>query len=150
LPEFIKKIKKIGYLVKLDTNGSNPEMIEKIIKLKLVDYFAMDLKGPFEKYNKIIGAKVDFKKIKKSAKIIMTSGIDYEFRTTIVPSLLNKADIKKMGKIIFGAEKWFLQKFKIKAELINEDFKKEREPSEKEMKELKEVGKKFVKICEIR
>ena len=92
LPDFIKKIKKLDYFVKLDTNGSNPEMLKDLIEKKLIDYVAMDIKAPLinTKYTQITGIKGILNKVKKSIKIIKNSGLDYEFRTTIVPTFHTK------------------------------------------------------------
>ncbi|MFA4941716.1 MAG: anaerobic ribonucleoside-triphosphate reductase activating protein [Patescibacteria group bacterium] len=150
LPEFIKKIKNLGYFIKLDTNGTNPAMIEKLIKKHLIDYIAMDLKAPKEKYEKVTGVKVDFKKIEKSVKIIKESNLPYEFRTTIAPGLLKKEDIEKMGKEIRGAEKWFLQKFQSEASLVDKNFQGQPAFMDKEMEEMAKIGKKYVGRCETR
>ena len=109
LPDFIKKIKKLGYLVKLDTNGTNPEMLEKLIQAKLIDYLAMDIKSDADNYEKTVGVKINFQNLQKSAKIIITSGLPYEFRTTMVPGLVNKEIFLAMGAFIKGAKKWYLQ-----------------------------------------
>lgn len=150
LPEFIKKIKDMGFLVKLDTNGTNPEMLEKLIEKELLDYIAMDLKVPEDKYEKVTGVKVDFSKIKKSIKIIMKAGIPYEFRTTVVPKLIDKNDIERMGKLIKGARVWYLQMFKSNIDLLNNKLKDIKPYSEKEMKEMAKIGENFVKKCEWR
>ncbi len=150
LPDFIKKIKKLGYKVKLDTNGTNPDMIKQLIKGKLLDYLAMDLKAPRERYFDIVGVASDWSKIGKSVKIIMKSGLPYEFRTTVVKKLLNSEDIAKMGQIIKGADKWYLQKFKPDTDLVNPTFKKEMAYTSKEMQALADIGSKYVKKCEWR
>src|SRR6056297_762247 len=111
LKEFIKKIKEKDYKVKLDTNGSNPEMIKKLIEDDLLDYIAMDVKAPKEKYSKVTGVDVDPEKIEESINLIKESNVGHEFRTTVVPTLLNKEDIVKIGKWI-GEGKYYLQKFK--------------------------------------
>ena len=150
LPEFIRKIKNFGYLVKLDTNGTNPGMLKKLIAEKLVDYIAMDIKAPGDKYEKVVGAKVDFKKIGKSVRIIRESGLPHEFRTTVVPGLLEKEDIAEIGRVIKGAENWFLQKFKSDTDLVDESFQGLSPFKDKEMEEMVEIGRKFVKGCEAR
>ncbi len=147
LPEFIQKIKDLGYAVKLDTNGTNPEMIKKLLKAKLVDYLAMDLKAPEDKYELVTGIKMNFQKIKESVKIIRESGLPYEFRTTILPVLLSEKDVKAMGKLLAGADKWYLQKFKSDTELVNPGFKAEEPYSSKDMDDLVTIGKKYVKLC---
>ncbi len=150
LPEFIKKIRELGFLVKLDTNGTNPEMIGKLIKEKLVDYIAMDFKAPPKKYDKIAGVKVDFQNILKSVKIIMESGLPFEFRTTIVPDFFSVSDMDEMGEIIKGADKWFLQKFKSDIPLVDNALEGVDPITDKEMESLAEIGKKYVKHCEAR
>lgn len=148
--EFIKKIKKLGFLIKLDTNGSYPEILEKLLDKKLIDYMAMDLKAPAEKYSQTTGVAENFNNIKKSVKIIMQSGLPYEFRTTVVPGLLNKDDINEMGKIIKGARAWYLQGFKSANDLVNQDFKGRVPYNSRQMQEMAEIGRKYVKKCEVR
>lgn len=149
LQDFIAKIKKLGYLVKLDTNGSFPEILESLIKNKTIDYIAMDVKAPEDKYNEVIGSKVQLDKIKRSVKIIKESGLPYEFRTTVAP-ILDKNDIEGIGKIIKGAGKWFLQQFKPDTELINNEMRKIKPHSQKVLAEMREMGSKYVKECKIR
>ncbi|MBU1349539.1 anaerobic ribonucleoside-triphosphate reductase activating protein, partial [Patescibacteria group bacterium] len=141
LPKFIQKIKKLNYLVKLDTNGTNPEMLKNLIQKNLINYIAMDIKAPLEKYNQITGVEVDFNKIQKSIKIIMQSNLPYEFRTTVVPKFLDAEDIKKIGELIQGAKKWFLQNFKSNTDLVNKKLENKSAFLNKKMKEMCEVGK---------
>lgn len=110
LPEFIAKIKKMNFKVKLDSNGTNPEMLEELIKKNLLDYIAMDVKAPYDKYAEITQTKGVTNKIKNSIKIIMKSKVDYEFRTTCHPSLTKK-DFEKIVAQIKGAKRFFLQKY---------------------------------------
>lgn len=114
LPSFIKKIKQMGFLVKLDTNGSNPDLLKKLINQKLVDYIAMDIKAPLadKKYQELTGKKISLDKIKKSIELIKNSGTDYEFRTTFVPFLLTKADILQIAREISPARRYYLQNFR--------------------------------------
>ena len=111
LPKFISKLKSIGYLVKLDTNGTNLEMVKYLVENKLVDYIAMDIKNSEDNYNKTIGKDYDFGKIKTTIEYIINCGVDYEFRTTLVKSLHTFEDIQKIAKLIAGAKKYYLQKF---------------------------------------
>ncbi len=106
---FLKKIKKKGFEIKLDTNGSNPRLLEEIIRKNLVDYIAMDLKAPLKKYSKLIRSKISKKRLKESIEILKASKIPHEFRTTLYPKLLIK-DFEEMSLLIPG-EKWFLQEF---------------------------------------
>ena len=150
LPDFIKKIRKLGFKVKLDTNGTNPEMLKSLIDKKLIDYIAMDIKGFLEKYAIITGTRPNIDNIKKSIKIIMQSGLPYEFRTTVVSSLVEKKDIKKIGELISGAKKWYLQNFKSDIDLVNDRFKKYKPYSLKEMEEMRKIGEGYVDFCDIR
>lgn len=106
---FINAVKRLGYSVKLDTNGTNPEVVESLIDKGLIDYIAMDIKAPFEKYNEICRTEVDIDNIKRSINLLINSGIDYEFRTTLAPGLYTK-DIMEIAEKISGARLYVLQR----------------------------------------
>ncbi len=110
--EFIKKIKGMGYAVKLDSNGTQPKVLEKIIKEKLVDYIAMDIKSSQKNYSKVVGVVADMAGIRKSVRMIMESGIPYEFRTTVVPGLHSEEDFLEIAKWIKGANAYYLQEYR--------------------------------------
>lgn len=150
LPTFIRKIKKIGYDVKLDTNGTNPEILAELIEKKLIDYIAMDLKAPLDKYAETVGIKMSCNNLKKSVKIILKSGLPHEFRTTVVPGLLEKDDFRKMGELIKGADNWYLQVFKSDTDLVNSSYRGRKAFSAKQMKELAAVGAQAVGKCAVR
>jgi len=147
--DFIKKIKQKGFLVKLDTNGSNPEILEKLIDAKLLDFISMDVKTSWLKYNRATGVKVDLEKIKKSVEIIKNSGIDYEFRTTIVPSEVEEEDIKKIAKWFKGAKKFVLQQFQNK-KVLDKRFKKIQPYAEETLKEFRKILGKYIEKVELR
>lgn len=112
LEEKIEKIKELGFKIKLDTNGTNPEVLNKLLRKNLINYVAMDIKNSEDKYAETVGVNNPLMgKIKQSISIIMNSGIDYEFRTTLVAEYHTKESIEKMGELIKGAKKLFLQKF---------------------------------------
>ena len=113
LVEYSRKIKDLGMMMKLDTNGSVSKMIEKVFDRELIDYIAMDIKAPLEQkaYNRLAGVKVNLENIKKTIQLIMSSGVDYEFRTTVIPTLLNSDDILDIARSIEGAKKYVLQQF---------------------------------------
>ncbi|KKT12987.1 MAG: Ribonucleoside-triphosphate reductase, anaerobic-like protein [Candidatus Falkowbacteria bacterium GW2011_GWF2_43_32] len=150
LPDFIKRIKAIGYLVKLDTNGTNPDMLAGLIKDGLIDYIAMDIKAPLNRYEEIVSASVNCKNLEKSVKIIMDSGLPYEFRTTVVPGLLAADDFEAMGQLIKGAKKWYLQNFKSDTDLVDGEFREKSGYTAKEMAKFAAIGKKYVSLCEVR
>lgn len=138
LPELIRKIKKIGYKVKLDTNGTNPLMLKELIDKKLVDYIAMDIKGPLERYSEIANAKVDNEKIEESAKILVKSGVDYEFRMTITPKLISENDLIKTGKWLKGGRRFFIQQFSNKI-CLDKSYEKETPYSKEKLIEFKKM-----------
>jgi len=146
LIEFIKKIRDLGFLIKLDTNGTNPDMLKEIIDQKLVNYLAMDIKAPFSKYEEITKMPVNIEKIKQSVEMIKSSGIDYEFRTTLVKKLLSPEDIEQIGRDIAGAKQYFLQKF-VSTKTVDEKVLNEETYSEEELENLKEQLKPFVAKC---
>ena len=111
LYQFIFEIKNMGFAVKLDSNGSNPDTLKKLIDDKLVDYVAMDIKAPFDKYHEVIKTGISLENIKKSIDLLLEGKVDYEFRTTVVKEQLNFEDFEKIGQLIKGAKKYFLQKF---------------------------------------
>ena len=119
LIEFIARIKAIGLKVKLDTNGSNPNIIKTLVKNKLVDYIAMDIKNSKEKYAQTAGLNLfDLGPILECVDFLLTSPIDYEFRTTIVKEYHTKEDILSIGNWITGAKAYFLQSYKDSGDIL--------------------------------
>ena len=112
LKEKIVQLKELGFLVKLDTNGTNPEIVEELYRDNLIDYVAMDIKNSLALYPLTTGTtNPALDKIKKTIKFLMTSGINYEFRTTLVDEFHDLESIKQMGELIKGAKLLYLQKF---------------------------------------
>ena len=109
----MEQVKNLGYKIKLDTNGTNPEMIKFVHKNGLCDYFAMDIKNDLENYAEIIGFnKFDTKKIEETVDYFLSNKVDYEFRTTLIKEFHHEENILSIGKWLKGANKYFLQKFK--------------------------------------
>lgn len=150
LKEFIIKIKKLGFNVKLDTNGTDPKIIKELISEKLIDYVAMDFKAPLSKYEKVVSVRVDISAIKESMKILLEDKVPYEFRTTLVPGLHELKDIYTMAEELKGAKKWFLQKFKSNTDLINNDFKNKESFSTIEIKKIVKEISKTMPGCQLR
>ncbi len=148
LPEFIKKIKNLGFGIKLDTNGSNPEIIEKLIKNKLVDYIAMDIKGPLEKYQEITKREIDLKKIKRSAEFIRNFP-EYEFRTTVLPRFHKKEDMMDIAEWLKGSKRYFLQQFRPE-KTLDSSFEKEKSYSSEELAEICQVIRPYFGHCGVR
>lgn len=112
LKEHITKVKELGFLIKLDTNGTNPEIVKDLIDSHLLDYIAMDIKNSEEKYPLTCGANhININKIKETISLIMNSGVDYEFRTTLVNEFHELDDMKGIGELIEGSRILYLQKF---------------------------------------
>lgn len=154
LPEFIQKIKNLGLEVKLDTNGTNPEMLESLYENDLIEMVAMDLKNNFFGYKKAIGTKTDIEKIKRSIKIIYESKKEYEFRTTVVPKIHDSKSLAELAKELFKITKdkktnYFLQKFRPK-NTLDASFEKTEPFSDQEMKEFLKKVKKFLTQTKIR
>jgi len=111
LTEFIKKVKQEGSLVKLDTNGSDPGYLKELVRDNLIDFVAMDIKAPLESYNKATNVKVDTEAIKESIQFLLSGKVDYEFRTTVAPTITGIPEIEGISKLIVGAKKYVLQQF---------------------------------------
>ncbi|OGB86796.1 anaerobic ribonucleoside-triphosphate reductase activating protein [candidate division WOR-1 bacterium RIFCSPLOWO2_02_FULL_46_20] len=110
--EFLRHIKELGMQIKFDTNGTDPRCLKKAVDENLLDYIAMDIKGPLdERYDKLSGVKTDLTKINESIRFIRDSGVPYEFRMTVVPTLLERVDVRAVAKALAGAQKLILQQF---------------------------------------
>jgi len=149
LIEFMRKVKVLGFLIKLDSNGVDPDFLQKIINEKLVDYIAMDIKAPIIKYMQSVSRSVDVDAIRKSIEIIKSSGVDYEFRTTIVRSMLSLQDLEQIGMEIAGAKRYFLQKF-VPTKVISPQFIKKSTYTDDELVSIKSTMENYVEFCGIR
>lgn len=148
LQDFIKAIKTMGFLVKLDTNGSNPEVLQELINQQLLDYIAMDVKHSKKKYRDLVKSDVA-KSIQKSITIIMNSNVDYEFRSTLVPSYHSEEDVDSMGKMIRGAKQWYLQPFR-PLKTLDKRLARERSYTSEELDRFKNIASRFAKMVEVR
>lgn len=149
LPDFIRKIKEMGFLVKLDSNGTNPEMLEHVINEKLVDYVAMDIKAPLRSYEKTVGRPVNRASIEKSIALLLKNSVPYEFRTTVVKSLLSKDDLREIGESIRGAKTYNLQKF-VPTKTLNPAFIRKTTYSDDEFRDMQQMMGEFVDECSVR
>jgi len=149
LIDFIRRVKDMGYLVKLETNGSLPEVISQITEKGIVDFISRDLKSPIDKYSIIAGVKVDISKIKESIDLIISSDIDSEFQTTVVKSMLEKEDFEKIGSLIEGAKIYTLQKF-VPSKTLNPAFLDEKTYSDEELEEIRKIMERYVSKCMVR
>ena len=149
LPRVMQEIKNRRFLVKLDSNGTNPEMLREVIKKGLVDYIAMDIKSPLASYGRTVARPVDIDAIRESVALIMASSVPYEFRTTLVKGMLSQGDIRQIGREIQGAKLYVLQKF-VSTKILNPQFKHKVSYSDEEMKEFQDMLSVYVDQCHIR
>ncbi len=144
---FIRGIKIRGMAVKLDTNGSNPEMLEKLISGNLLDYVAMDVKNSPDKYKLTTNSDVDIRLIDESIKILLKGKVEYEFRTTVVKEFHQVEDFLKIGQWIEGAEKYCIQEYKDSQEVLVEGLSS---PGTELIQKFSETISPYVKQIEIR
>ncbi|MCX6779542.1 MAG: anaerobic ribonucleoside-triphosphate reductase activating protein [Candidatus Magasanikbacteria bacterium] len=150
LPEFLQKVRDLGFLIKVDTNGTNSQMIKELRDKGLVDFWAVDIKNSYPKYFATVDRAIELEEIKKSIDLIKTGREDYEFRTTIVEGLHTPEDVLAMAQMVEGAKKYVLQQFISRDKLVNPEFVGRKSISEEELKSLAKECEKWVKKCEIR
>jgi pyruvate formate lyase activating enzyme len=154
LIDFMKHIKSRGLLVKLDTNGTNPDIIRHAITEGCVDYVAMDIKNSLEKYDETTHSKVNKDNIQKSIKLLIDSGnkgtIKYEFRSTIIPNIHSEKDLKNMAELITGAKKFCLQQFHTRDRLVDETFREKSAYLLKDLENFKNLFTNYVSEVYIR
>ena len=111
IPSFLEKIRSIGYPVKLDTNGTHPRMLQRLMEADLVQYVAMDIKNSPERYEETAGVPVNLEAVRESVSLLLAGKTDYEFRTTVVAELHDDESFRSIGPWIRGARRYYLQKF---------------------------------------
>lgn len=147
LPDFCAKVKDLGYDVKLDSNGTNPDLLAELMEKNLVDYFAMDIKNSRKKYAETVGKPVDFNVIDRSVELLKTRAKDYEFRTTLVKEFHTKEDMEDIAEWLAGAKKYALQHFHDEGNNLVGGF---HEVSEEEAKAYAGIVKKTVAEVKLR
>ena len=146
--DFIARIKEMGFAVKLDTNGSFPERLKTLLEAGLLDKVAMDIKNSPEKYGVTAGVEnFDIAPIVRSVELIKNSGVDYEFRTTVVAELHGAEDFDGIGKMIEGAKAYFLQSFVDSGDLIGDGMTA---PTKEALEEYLKIAQKYVPAAQIR
>jgi pyruvate formate lyase activating enzyme len=156
LPELCSKIKKMGFQVKLDTNGTNPTLLKELLEKGPIDYVAMDIKAPLtvQKYSKACGIDVEklLGNVKESIETLMESSIDYEFRTTVVPTLHDIEDIRRICSSLVGCRKYVLQKFDVSLgkETLNPEFMKLKTFTEEEMQNVLAAAQRLIPHTKLR
>lgn len=153
--DFVKKVKEMGFLVKIDTNGSNPNVLKELIDEGLVDFIAMDIKSSKEKYKTVINSNLDYDLIKQSIQIISDSKLPHEFRTTVLERFHDADEIKKIGSELnellkTKPQKYALQGFSNQGKILDETFKDDPDVTENYLLKLKDVAQKYFKEVELR
>ena len=146
---FLLKVKALGFLVKLDTNGTNPDMVEAAIASGAVDYFAMDIKAPLADYHKTTGRPSSAAALRRSIELLMHGGVAYEFRTTVIKSLLSPEDLAQIAQEIKGAKAYYLQKF-VPTTILNPQFKRKVTYTDDDFTEFQKQAAHHVEYCGIR
>ncbi len=136
LVSFLNRIKQLGYLIKIDTNGSLPNQLKSLIQLKLVNYIAMDIKAPLVRYQKLAGQSFDVQNIKESIDLIINSGIKHQFRTTIIKDLFLDDDLCQIRQLIQGAGSYCLQKVRLDEKILDKSLLSQQQFSDDEFNNL--------------
>lgn len=144
LPDFIRACRRMGFRIKLDTNGTNPTMLCQLLDEGLVDFIAMDIKGPLERYVQIAARPIDLGAICESIRLIQT--IDHEFRTTIVRGQLTLQDFEAIGRLVQGAQRFALQQF-VDGQTVSPQFAGSTSFTTVEMNEARRTLERFVERC---
>lgn len=146
--DFIRKVRELGYLVKLDTNGYRPEALGELLAAGMLDYVAMDVKASPERYGMAAGCpSVEFSRIKESISLLKQGKIPYEFRTTVVKGIHTKEEFEEIGKLLEGSSVYYLQAFRENENVIGEGFEAF---SKEEMEAMAETARKYIYRVELR
>ncbi len=148
LPDLLRKIKALGYAVKLDTNGSFPARLKALVGEGLIDYVAMDIKNAPDRYGETVGfLKLELNAIQESIDFLMTDAVDYEFRTTVIEQFHGPREIEAIGQWIQGAKRWFLQRFKPSERVPDGSLTA---PTTQKMQDYLEIARKAIPATELR
>ncbi len=139
LISFLDQLKRLGYLVKLDTNGSRPEVLKQLLSLRLVNYVAMDVKAPLGRYREVINAPISAEKIEESIRAIIDSGIPHEFRTTVVKAFHSVGDLLEIRLLVEGARQYNLQMARLDGKMLDKSLLAREQYSDAEFERLKEI-----------
>ena len=150
LVAFLEKLRRTGLAVKLDTNGYDMGMLVEILQAGLVDYIAMDVKTSLEKYHVAVGRKIDTGRIVGSIRAIMESGLEYEFRTTCVPGLVEREDVESIARLIAGARHYYLQQFKTDEPTLDPSYMRIAPHPPETLAEFQRTAQKYVRAVAVR
>lgn len=150
LQPFLESIRKMGFLIKLDTNGSNPDVLKDLLSANLVDYIAMDIKAPLEKYSEVAKVSIDKTDIEESIDLIKQSNVDHEFRTTIAKNVLSKEDVVNIAKMLQGEKLYILQRC-VPTKILDPLFLAQFEPyTHEELEQMANLMEHYVLQCLVR
>ena len=150
LPDFLMEIKKMGLKVKLDTNGTRPEVISRLLEEDVLDYIAVDVKGPPAKYSYITGNNTDHAKLKETIALLKNSRVEQEFRTTVIPGLLEDEDLLSIAKEIAGCRRYVLQQFSPRSSIIDPALLSLKPYSREKVAEMARMCHEYVETLELR
>ena len=122
IADFLRKVKALGYLVKLDTNGTFPDRLQPLLEEKLVNYVAMDIKASPDNYDNATGVVTDLEKVRRSMALLKESGVAHEFRTTTVKGIHTAADFEAIAQWLKGEDRFFIQQYKVADDMIGDPF----------------------------
>lgn len=151
LDRFIEEVDSLGFKVKLDTNGSHPERLKDLMEKDLLDYVAMDVKAPLNKYHQVTGSKVDSSKVTRSIELIMDYSGEAEFRTTALPDLTEE-DFREIGALIEGAEEYSIQSFEVPEGkgTLDPDYPAPRKTEDGKLQDLRSIAEEHVQKVEVK
>jgi pyruvate formate lyase activating enzyme len=149
LPDFIRRLRTLGFRIKLDTNGSNTEMLKSMVAGNLLDYIAMDIKGPIHRYDRVCRVNVNKDEIERSIRIIMDSPVPYEFRTTLAQDLIHNDDFSALWELIRGARLFVLQNF-VPSKTLDDRYLHRKPLSPDDLHRLREAAGQYVEKVMIR
>jgi pyruvate formate lyase activating enzyme len=150
LIEFITKIKKLGFVVKLDSNGTRPDILRKLFDKKLLDYVAMDIKSSLDNYRNTCGTDIDLERIKLSVELIRNSGVDYEFRTTVVPGVHTVKEFEDVAEWLKGSRKYILQKYEDNGKILDKTLTERIRGKEVDLEEIKKIMETTIEDVSVR
>ena len=150
LPELLKILRGVGMRIKLDTNGSNPDVLQALLEQRLVDFVAMDVKAPLDaRYSLVAGVEVDSDAIRRSIELVMAASVQYEFRTTVCPEFLKEEDVLEIARQLKGARRVVLQAFR-PVDCLDKTLESVLPYSEEALRRMAERARRFVPGCVVR
>lgn len=146
LLQFAYKVKSLGFKVKLDTNGTRPRLLKKMMEEGVIDYIAMEVKAPLNRYAEVVGYKVNLKYIQESIRLIRKGGIDHEFRTIVVPGSIESQELEEIARLLIGSKRFVIQQHRPRAR----EYFKIRPYTKNELQGFKELILPYFADCRIR